>query len=308
MLDRSTVLVLGAGASRGYGFPLGTELKQTISKQLADETGMLVKDLTGIDKMTGFGFSMEQVREFKRALDESFDDTVDAFLENQPTYRRIGTLCIAHVLLRTEQVQTFFEPTSNRPRGWYKTLFKALQFTRSALTDAPPIQAIVTFNYERSLEMFLQIGIQRTLAPEFQKTAFEKLKNIPVIHTYGMFGPLAEVPFQPEQYSNNILPHVNRGGESIQLVFDNVDDSEGVVKARSEIEKAKHIVFLGFGYHRLNLGRLGLLHNPMEGRRITGSVYGANMNQVAADFGPGSHISLTGYTVDQLFSQVAEQP
>src|SRR5512136_2893926 len=113
MIAPSTVLVLGAGASKPYGFPLGNELKAEIAESLRatkeDQFNQLVE----------CEFDAEFVVEFQSALHDSIYETIDDFLDSRPTYRRIGSFAIAQSILRHE-----IDANLAARGGWYSYPFE----------------------------------------------------------------------------------------------------------------------------------------------------------------------------------------
>ena len=74
-----TVLVLGAGASKPYGFPLGGELKDLIIKQIREPNNDSSIRLSEL--LSRQGISRGDQTEFAERLDQSAHTSVDAFLE-----------------------------------------------------------------------------------------------------------------------------------------------------------------------------------------------------------------------------------
>jgi hypothetical protein len=73
MISKNTVLVLGAGASYPYGFPLGKQLKQKIlSLQERPDDYSAVHEL---------GYLERDISEFQRRFRGSQLDSIDLFLE-----------------------------------------------------------------------------------------------------------------------------------------------------------------------------------------------------------------------------------
>src|ERR1043166_4255710 len=115
----STVLILGAGATQPYGFPLGSELMQ------------MIKDSTSADHRNKFssanrpqlaeaGYAEDEIAEFHTALKKAGHANIDAFLEDRPSHRKLGTFVIAQILMPVENEDNLF-------RGdWYPRLFRAL--------------------------------------------------------------------------------------------------------------------------------------------------------------------------------------
>ena len=76
MIKNNIVLVLGAGASKAYGLPIGEELKAKICYELGKQQPLYTK-------LVEWGHSGAKITKFREALIESHTSSVDAFL----TYR-----------------------------------------------------------------------------------------------------------------------------------------------------------------------------------------------------------------------------
>jgi hypothetical protein len=81
------VIILGAGASKPFGYPVGRELKGDIVK---------LNDVPLHDH----GFTHDQYQGFAQRLKRSNIGSVDAFIEKYPKYQDIGTAAIALALAR----------------------------------------------------------------------------------------------------------------------------------------------------------------------------------------------------------------
>lgn len=255
MIEPSTVLVLGAGASKPYGFPLGNELKTEILAHLNNpEANELVK----------CGFDDGVVAEFRGALRDAIHETIDDFLDSRPTYRRIGSFAIAQSILRHE-IDAQLLPRGN----WYPYLFGAIDFRNSE--QPSPIAAVVTFNYDRSLERYLARTIDASFEGSVRELARQKLRTIPIIHVHGKLGAYPEVPYGQA----DIVANLPKAAESVRITSDiELDKSLEYERAREAIGQAKNVVFLGFGYHERSLQRLKI--DSIRGKRIYGSAFGVD--------------------------------
>jgi len=84
MINVPTVLVLGAGSSKPYGYPIGSRLKNDIIAELQlslDTDSGWINELD-IDK--------ELVKEFIKKFDRSPKSSIDSFLAQQKKYTEIG--------------------------------------------------------------------------------------------------------------------------------------------------------------------------------------------------------------------------
>lgn len=200
MINKNTVLILGAGSSREVGFPLGKQLIQEIyalikgqSKGCRKNAGGSIKD-AGLDNTKLLGrlldiagekkdheqpYGVEDFENFARDLWNSRLPSIDDFLFHRPEYSLIGKICILFVLSDYEDAKRFqpfsqiqggtFVPGHQPPCewkypscGWYEYLFHCLREGTSG--DFEKIKqnklSIITFNYDRSLEHFLFTALQ----------------------------------------------------------------------------------------------------------------------------------------------------
>src|SRR5258708_2623229 len=98
MIRRPTVLILGAGASAEYQFPVGRSLLLHIVHELGASTRLQLD-------MQLCGFSDELIKQFRHELNESSQPSVDAFLEqhkDSTDYERLGKAAIAQRLIQCE--------------------------------------------------------------------------------------------------------------------------------------------------------------------------------------------------------------
>ena len=129
MIEKKTVLVLGAGASVPYGFPTGRGLLFEAVERLRSTDSNLrgaLRDM-GIDRQ-------ESVR-FAGLLSQSMQPSIDAFVENNWKYVRIGKTAIALSLIPHE-----VEPlvTNDGRTEWNGTSTSSLRLVRPSMTLRVP--------------------------------------------------------------------------------------------------------------------------------------------------------------------------
>ena len=112
-----TVLVLGAGASAPYGFPLG--------KELADDVCARLKAGKQWEHLLRIGFEQPMIVEFAQALYESQSDSVDAFVATRDEFTSIGKAVIAHGIASKEDPDALLERKRDG-QNWYKEVFYLL--------------------------------------------------------------------------------------------------------------------------------------------------------------------------------------
>ncbi|HEY6222343.1 MAG TPA: hypothetical protein VIW26_01050, partial [Gemmatimonadales bacterium] len=89
MIKQRIVLILGAGASIPYGFPSGEALRANIIKDLSKSTAQPFQLLEAA------GFEAKHITNFRSALQQSGQRSVDAFLEHRSEFVGIGKVAIA---------------------------------------------------------------------------------------------------------------------------------------------------------------------------------------------------------------------
>lgn len=273
MIQKPTVLVLGAGASVDFGFPVGSALLQAILEDLRRPPHQ-----SGIAKWLGvFGFTEEQISSFHQELRLSSLPSVDRFLEHRrddPDQLKMGKIAIVAQLSSHER-ERHLKP--RQPPHWYQLFFyeafqDAADLGRSNLT-------IVSFNYDRSSTHFFYRALQSAYRLEGEPL-LALVRKLEPIYLHGSLGRLPYlygegVPYAPITDENVFA----RAVESIRIVSDaDVANSEAFSAARRSIQSAELVIFLGFGFDLLNVRRLGLEGRPRN-RKYFGSGVGIGNNK-----------------------------
>ncbi|SRR6266567_7368983 len=118
VIRKPTVLILGAGASAPYGYPLGGALVERILT-LTDPGGA-----GGPLHRVLIGAFVAPLADFNRRLRGSETSSIDDFLESNPDYAELGKLCIAGAL--TVHGPPFGYPVLPNLH-WYKYLWERLR-------------------------------------------------------------------------------------------------------------------------------------------------------------------------------------
>ena len=248
MITKSTVLILGAGASSPYGFPTGEQLLENVHDDL-------VKNERYYQEL---GFPGDLIISFRKDLLYSARYSVDAFLEKREEFIILGKAAIARILIPFENTSNLF-PAQPKRGNWYKLIFNKLDtdfddFDKNSLS-------VITFNYDRSFEQYL-ITAMMTNYKKAPEECAAKLNSIPIVHVYGKLGAL---PFQDESLTREYEPNINPPdllavSEGIKIISERSSEvTEEFTKAKKLISAASRekVVFLGFGYHDDNLKRIG---------------------------------------------------
>ncbi len=264
MINISTVLVLGAGASRHCGYPLGQSLYSMIIESLDLIEALNLSDIKESDfsqypKVTQLflsGYDTTAMLNLRQALKYADRPSIDRFLERRSDLMDIGKLCIAQTLIPYETKK----PITNRSgNNWYQHLFEVLdtkpaEFSKNKLS-------IITFNYDRSLEHYLFNAIKYAHGITDDKEVTALLSSIPIVHVHGQLGLL---PWQANaRNAREYGGSLTQGGlieasKSIKIIHEDITKDPEIDKAKQLIKQSERTFFLGFGYDPTNLQRLGI--------------------------------------------------
>ncbi|MGZ8190681.1 MAG: hypothetical protein ACXWTS_05565 [Methylococcaceae bacterium] len=277
MIESKTLLIVGAGASVPYGYPAGIQLRNELCAS---------QNLKGLPphKVDSKGIEF-----FCQHFKESQLYSIDAFLAKrgansigkQPsgagsyfgTYEEYGKLAIAYKLIERENMSTLFEPTRDvdgNADHWLQYLWNHMS-SDVAKTEFQNNQLkIVSFNYDRVLEQYLQTAIERTYGVN-ETEAGALRKFIEIVHVYGNLQDLEKRAYgkTPDDFSEvanciRVIPEARKA------------DDEQFEKAKEMIAWAENICFIGFGFDKTNVERLGFRpdHDYGYSKKIYSTLYG----------------------------------
>ncbi|MES3005967.1 MAG: hypothetical protein V4664_03410 [Patescibacteria group bacterium] len=266
MISKKTVLVLGAGASKPYGYPLQNEFKKEILGKLQDKN--MRSTLTEVH-----GFSEFVIDNFFSSFNLSGSKYIEEFLTERKEFLEIGKLVITDVIKEHENLEALFKEES-----WYVYLFNIMKdsfedFGKNKLS-------IITFNFDVSIEAFFFNALKNSYNKSEQEI-YKQLEKIPILHMYGRIGNIpTEGIIREIPYGKNTLcrPSVEetRGINILSekdIIFDAV-----VKRAHSTLKEAEVIIFLGFGYDDVNMRRLNIV--GLEEKKIIGSTFGIMSGEI----------------------------
>lgn len=305
MILKPTVLILGAGASKPYGYPLGKTLVQRIL-DLTKSGTVLWSVLTG-------GYRSEQLHQFRNSLQDSKPASIDDFLEANEGFRELGRVCITAAL-------TVFGPRRDEVEqgelDWLEYLWWRLH------NDAPTSAKfasnqlkVITYNYDSSFERYFA-----TVLSAFYSDLRKRHSNadafrdavLPTVHVHGSLGPfLEEVRSLANPLDRNQITWYRRAANAIRILSEG-DHAVEYGKAHEWIREADVIYLLGFGYHQTNTNRLDLRRQLTEtapahpDRIVKGTALGigeAELNDIVRRLNVDAEIQLRGHGL--LFPQDA---
>jgi hypothetical protein len=274
----SDLFIIGAGASKPYGFPTGEELFGKITElDFSSEEKRKIaykeyynKDCTASeDDIKILNFMKGLASELKNSMMVSIDD----FIRTR-TYGN-DKMDIQANLVKRIIAKIIFNCERNSKNKYNMDWLHYLCSFVDRIRDRDKIKfyflnsKFITFNYDRLLEYSVYKYFDCDKGVEETEIA-EILKNMNIIHPNSYLGPLYFACFGDNNIRDNSI-------NEIKTVWDK--------KTKEDIEKDKYIeeyisfseriFFLGFGYLEENMKKLGLDTNTniLAGKKIYGTAY-----------------------------------
>lgn len=273
-----TTLVLGAGASNPYGLPTSADLKKII---IEDTPSPTIHDLHPNDHMNDVLESIQSsIRDMSRAFSRSGQYSIDSFLELRREYEKTGKICAVTYLLEKE-AEAASNPTI--AGDWYQWLFSHI--VKDNIDEFLRHVNIVTFNYDRTLEISLMTMLIHSLKLESDR-AESIVNNLPIVHVYGSHSsPIQYRPHLGHFVINYTYSSIVESSKNIRII----DPSHNVITkeleyARTMIGNSSQIVFLGFGFNENNLHRIGVHRDHSDWQKqnttIIASAFGMSLKEM----------------------------
>lgn len=267
MFNRKVVFILGAGASCPYGFPDGRKLIEDIKESLEKNEGSYIPH-----------FGEKPWRDFQRQLKLSGTSSIDEFLTNNPKHDAIGRYSIVFQLMYAESEHKLMSQTGG---AWYPHLFDALK-TGVRSIDLKPV-SFITFNYDRSLEHYLWLRLTEDYGLEFTEASMV-MDDLQIVHIHGQMGRL---PWQDSSVSEVVngyekkpegLEHIAKVSTCLRIIHEAHEQTTVAGEtACSLIEEAEAVFFLGFGFSRENMEKIGFRSGADQKRGKNIAIEGSAM-------------------------------
>lgn len=294
MISENSIFVLGAGASEPYGYPCGRELCRRICVNLENE----LKARSSY--FLKYGFSKENIIEFRNTLGRNMGLSIDIFLQNnRKKFMEIGKFAIAQELIRYEDEDKLF---AFEEKNWYLHLSDYLiQNCESHNAFQRNRIAFITFNYDRSLEHYLFRGLEKQYEDANDEDIARIVNQIPILHIYGR---LDYLPWQRgakdggRDYSSAILDEkeLRKSVGELNIVCEGIREKRNNDVIERLFADAKFIYFIGFAYDMQNLHRLNI---PSAKKRGLHSIYGS-----AYKIGLAKRHTIEKYFMERLTSPI----
>jgi len=276
MITDKTVFILGAGASKPYGFPTALELRKDIIYSYPDMLKNAHSEYNKVD--IGKVDFPKRLENLILTFAASSTKSIDLFLSRNNQFYEDGKKIIAFLIGNYEMRSKFREDIEKPEFDWYMYIFDFLTKDISNPEDLVSFFennhiSFITFNYDRSLEQFLYESFFNSFTTKRNEIAklFSKIK---IIHVYGK---IAALPFENNYFN---IPYGNPTyfgylddlAKNIKIVYE--ERKEDLREVKQLISEAQRIFFLGFGYADENLEALNFNSLIHQGSRIYGTGLG----------------------------------
>ena len=271
MLKTKTLIVVGAGASKEFGLPIGVELPKSIAQVLSFDIDAFGEveggdaDIRNIARRQ-LGYTAREVYAASKLIRDGLplSFSIDNFLDKHhanPPVQALGRLALVHCLLKAESRSALFvgrtQPLINfagLQDNWLNRLFTALQ-DRVRLEHIDRIfdeLTIITFNYDRCIEHYLHHALQANYGVG-EAEAAEVVKRLRLVHVYGALAPL---PWQGGRraisFGQEHVPLVDLW-QNIRTYADEIEDTTTVQSMREWATEVETVFYLGFSYLPQNM-------------------------------------------------------
>lgn len=279
-----TVIVVGAGASAHYGYPVGDGLINDIIQDI-DVSNFHRGELPIVGNPQST-ISVDTVyADLRKALKFYDPLSIDTFLTRQKRQSSnlvdAGKIMIAYEILNSENPEYLHrfryddkEYKEVRTENWYKYLANHLlsEYEKSGEINT----SIITFNYDVSLDFYLysRFGKAGLLGKEDSENLLRKISEN-YIHVYGQVDSYS---WQGGTRPNDDYGNLSGRDAFVQakILKDNIfvigedrkELSEIKAKAKSFLHDAKRVLFLGFSFDEQNTDLLGLEEFAIDGVRM----------------------------------------
>jgi hypothetical protein len=295
MFKPNTVLIVGAGASAEVGLPIGTGLVDYIAGLVSIErnelTGALPQHKPFVRALMNHA-GPEKLPQYLRAAGQMIKgmrsaQSIDRYIDRETHddfIRILGKAAIIEAIAFKERKSKLYgdkglaSGRSEIEDTWY------WHFVTMLLEGSPPRDelfdniAVVSFNYDRTIEHYLTCELMRAYSIERTEAA-SLVKRLTIWHPYGTIAPLETQEHNGVAYGDNesVSGRPFDLAPRIQTFTEEHKDNAMLDAIRARIRAAEIVVFLGFGYYKQNL-QLIEPDGPTKVRWILGTGFGLSDN------------------------------
>lgn len=292
MFERDTVIILGAGASAQFGFPLSIDIFKSLEPLMAatrkgyDDHPSYFKFPCGVNNFDFFyrkpiqalicylnhnpvthnyltedltgKKSINSLLRFYSDFKSSTQDTIDLFLSENPQHQKIGKLIISLlIMMKMYESHSDFGRLKSFSERDYKDrrnwYHKLINHIRHGAIDGPSIAE----NKLTIITFNYDLSLEQALKDRLSKTE---------IHQDGNYKDVVKI-LHVNGYSQNLPKNLTNAGDFVvqcaknfHLVGEKVESSLQDIRhqATRAMENAERIYVLGFNFDRSNISAISL--------------------------------------------------
>ena len=280
MFKTKTVFVIGAGASKEFGLPLGNELTNLIgnscnmvsggySRRLDKGDQDLFNTMLDLAQKNNGIYDINRLYKAARKISAGMPwaASIDNFIDlhkDDPDVSISGKLAIAHLILKSEKSSKLYVDgrnsnntiaTKNLNDTWLHPFVRMLQtgISRENIDVLFKNISIITFNYDRCIEHAFFHALKDLYALSDTESA-SLMSKLRIYHPYGQCGFLpwqAKGPYAP--FGSDSDHDATEIWKLISTFTEQLEDQAMLDEVRNEIASAGKIIFLGFSYQEQNM-------------------------------------------------------
>jgi hypothetical protein len=279
---------LGAGASAPFGYPLGAQLIENIIEGLKrlprdieyDLVSASPNALSGLatnpyltlahyvlseqpkDIPSEFYQGLGSWRDLANELQNTSHQSIDDYARVNPSKRAMIKLLIALEMgrhsfepseLKSHKLRPANRFSANSRATWYGKLVHKIRdrCVNSRQCEENNNLTILTFNYDRSLEMYLEQELHR--GELYRDLDWKKVVGI--VHVHGELQIMQSMKADfPMTYMSSLI----QSAKSFKMIDDERDTQDPAMVGRYALNKANDIIVIGFDFHPQNMQLLEL--------------------------------------------------
>jgi hypothetical protein len=311
MITQPVTFVIGAGASKELGLPLGTELRDNIANDLLEfwRPFRHLKDVSpafeGIQRLGTYLAPLAKdvsPSELLKASDKLIDGlpafgSIDDFLAVYCEEKIVAALTKAMIILHIREAsQSALKDGDQVDLAWISVFWRIV--SNGAKTPRDLIMSflqtrIVNFNYDLTFEA----GILKLIRQRFdlkQAEEIECARALSVVHPYGsVFGSTASSLYESDRIFEPIKPSESGTATDYIKTIHEEPITFGELSFEHFFKEARKIVFIGFGFHSSNLDWM-----DFSGRGIINT----ELKELLF-----SHYKISNYNAEQIKSKLKGQ-
>lgn len=289
MFRSKIVFVVGAGASKELGLPIGSELTDLVGKKLdfsfdgfqqTSGSRCIVEaykgafpDRNGVDSINA---RITAGRKISEGI--PLAASIDNFLHTHsrdPLVVEVGKVAIAECILEAERRSSIFLDAQREyidfrslKRSWHTEFVKILFEGRGVdeVNDIFDNVGFICFNYDRCIEHYMVHALQSYMRLD-QSAAESAVGRMAIVHPYGQVGSL---PWQRlgQTSAFGAIPRPNNIlniAAQLRTFTERVDDKSLLEKMRVMLYEAEKVIYIGFSFGSMNLELMKL--PQVDGRK-----------------------------------------